>query len=99
MDELTKLSASNVQSWLSSRPVYNGSVVDLKLDEQIKLVTGDGRQGYLPDAPYDAIHVGAAAPSIPQAVSNFMWTVTAYSPLRFFIKLRYNSSSTCCKFI
>ena len=36
---------------------------------QIKLVTGDGRQGYAPDGPYDAIHVGAAAPTLPQAVS------------------------------
>ncbi|CAG0899693.1 unnamed protein product [Cyprideis torosa] len=33
---------------------------------QIKLVVGDGRQGYPPDSPYDAIHVGAAAPRLPQ---------------------------------
>ena len=32
------------------------------------LVCGDGRQGYLPNAPYDAIHVGAAAPVVPQAL-------------------------------
>lgn len=69
VEELTKLSTVNVQSWLDSKPMYNGSAVDLRLGEQIKLVTGDGRQGYLPDAPYDAIHVGAAAPSIPQPVS------------------------------
>lgn len=30
---------------------------------------GDGREGYPDMAPYDAIHVGAAAPHIPQAVS------------------------------
>nr|CDS20651.1 protein l isoaspartate o methyltransferase [Echinococcus granulosus] len=66
VEELTKLSAVNVQSWLDSRPMYNGSEVDLRVGEQVKLVTGDGRQGYPPDAPYDAIHVGAAAPSIPQ---------------------------------
>ena len=29
---------------------------------QMKVVCGDGRQGYLPDAPYDVIHVGAATP-------------------------------------
>jgi protein-L-isoaspartate(D-aspartate) O-methyltransferase len=30
------------------------------------LVIGDGRQGYASEAPYDAIHVGAAAPEIPR---------------------------------
>jgi protein-L-isoaspartate(D-aspartate) O-methyltransferase len=35
---------------------------------QIKFVTGDGRKGYEPEAPYDAIHVGAAAGELPQAV-------------------------------
>jgi hypothetical protein len=34
------------------------------------LVTvGDGRQGYSEDAPYNAIHVGAASPSLPHVVS------------------------------
>ena len=31
---------------------------------------GDGRLGYPDVAPYDAIHVGAAAPEVPQAVRN-----------------------------
>jgi len=35
---------------------------------QIEMVTGDGRLGYPPNAPYDAIHVGAAAPELPQAL-------------------------------
>ncbi|XP_052275370.1 protein-L-isoaspartate(D-aspartate) O-methyltransferase-like isoform X1 [Dreissena polymorpha] len=35
---------------------------------QLTLITGDGRQGYEPEAPYDAIHVGAAAPTLPQAL-------------------------------
>lgn len=30
---------------------------------------GDGRLGYPEAAPYDAIHVGAAAATIPKAVS------------------------------
>lgn len=30
---------------------------------------GDGREGYPADAPYNAIHVGAAAAKLPQAVS------------------------------
>lgn len=32
----------------------------------LKIVVGDGRQGYPAAAPYDAIHVGAAAVEIPQ---------------------------------
>lgn len=35
---------------------------------KIKIIEGDGRLGYPDDAPYDAIHVGAAAPEIPQAL-------------------------------
>ncbi|KAJ2539615.1 hypothetical protein EV175_006322 [Coemansia sp. RSA 1933] len=31
----------------------------------IRMVTGDGRDGYPPDAPYDCIHVGAASPEQP----------------------------------
>ncbi|EIN08614.1 protein-L-isoaspartate O-methyltransferase [Punctularia strigosozonata HHB-11173 SS5] len=32
----------------------------------IEVVCGDGRQGYANAGPYDAIHVGAAAPTLPQ---------------------------------
>uniref|UniRef100_A0A2K6SI16 Protein-L-isoaspartate(D-aspartate) O-methyltransferase n=1 Tax=Saimiri boliviensis boliviensis TaxID=39432 RepID=A0A2K6SI16_SAIBB len=32
------------------------------------LSVGDGRMGYAEEAPYDAIHVGAAAPVVPQAL-------------------------------
>ncbi|XP_022083179.1 protein-L-isoaspartate(D-aspartate) O-methyltransferase-like isoform X3 [Acanthaster planci] len=35
---------------------------------RVKLVTGDGRKGYVEGAPYDAIHVGAAAPVLPPAL-------------------------------
>ena len=58
--------------------LVNGSIENIKKDAnltsmlekgQMKLVTGDGRQGFPELAPYDAIHVGAAAPQIPQAVS------------------------------
>ncbi|EIW78312.1 protein-L-isoaspartate O-methyltransferase [Coniophora puteana RWD-64-598 SS2] len=37
-------------------------------DGKLTMVCGDGRQGYPPGAPYDAIHVGAAAPTMPQAL-------------------------------
>ncbi|KAK0449827.1 protein-L-isoaspartate O-methyltransferase [Desarmillaria tabescens] len=33
--------------------------------EEIELVVGDGRLGYEQGGPYDAIHVGAAAPTLP----------------------------------
>eukprot|EP00794_Sanderia_malayensis_P017705 gene17705-19474_t len=36
----------------------------------IKLVVGDGRQGHADEAPYDAIHVGAAAPVLPTALTD-----------------------------
>jgi len=34
----------------------------------IVMVAGDGRRGFTESAPYDAIHVGAAAPHMPQAL-------------------------------
>ena len=33
---------------------------------RVKMVVGDGREGYAEFAPYDAIHVGAAAPVLPK---------------------------------
>ncbi|XP_026463822.1 protein-L-isoaspartate(D-aspartate) O-methyltransferase-like [Ctenocephalides felis] len=40
----------------------------LLTDRHIILVTGDGRLGYEECAPYNAIHVGAAAATLPQAL-------------------------------
>ncbi|KAJ2774367.1 hypothetical protein IWQ57_000854 [Coemansia nantahalensis] len=34
-------------------------------DGRVQVVVGDGRQGYADGAPYDCIHVGAAAPATP----------------------------------
>ena len=45
---------------------------DLLTSDQVKLVVGDGRQGFAQDGPYDAIHVGAAAPTLPQSVRRFL---------------------------
>merc|ERR1719373_1498101 len=33
---------------------------------QLELVVGDGRRGWSDGGPYHAIHVGAAAPTLPQ---------------------------------
>ena len=37
---------------------------------QITMVVGDGREGWEEEGPYDCIHVGAAAPSLPPALTN-----------------------------
>ena len=61
IDELVKISIANINKdeWLAN----------LLEKGCIKMVVGDGRNGYQQLAPYDAIHVGAAVPKIPQAVS------------------------------
>ncbi|MFH4978953.1 hypothetical protein AB6A40_005662 [Gnathostoma spinigerum] len=38
---------------------------DLLESGRVVMVVGDGREGYKDEAPYKAIHVGAAAPEIP----------------------------------
>ncbi|XP_012682108.2 protein-L-isoaspartate(D-aspartate) O-methyltransferase isoform X2 [Clupea harengus] len=35
---------------------------------RVTLIVGDGRMGHTAEAPFDAIHVGAAAPTVPQAL-------------------------------
>ena len=54
----------------------------------MKIVCGDGRLGWPADAPYDAIHVGAAAPELaPALVSQLK------APGRMFIPVgTYNQS-------
>uniref|UniRef100_A0AAF5PTG6 protein-L-isoaspartate(D-aspartate) O-methyltransferase n=1 Tax=Wuchereria bancrofti TaxID=6293 RepID=A0AAF5PTG6_WUCBA len=53
--ELVDLSISNINKHHS----------DLFMDVRITMVTGDGRSGYRASAAYIAIHVGAAAPKLP----------------------------------
>jgi len=38
----------------------------LMSSDRLQYVVGDGRKGYPAGAPYDCIHVGAAAPTLPQ---------------------------------
>ena len=40
-----------------------------RLDLDVEVVVGDGSLGYPPEAPYDAIAVGAAAPRIPRTMA------------------------------
>lgn len=47
---------------------------------EIEVMAGDGRLGYPAGGPYDAIHVGAAAPTVPPALLDQL-----ASPGRMFI--------------
>ncbi|KIP04486.1 hypothetical protein PHLGIDRAFT_129466 [Phlebiopsis gigantea 11061_1 CR5-6] len=40
-----------------------GSALD---DGRIVMIEGDGRKGWVQEGPYDVIHVGAAAPTLPE---------------------------------
>ncbi|KAA3673860.1 protein-L-isoaspartate(D-aspartate) O-methyltransferase [Paragonimus westermani] len=64
--ELNQLSRDNVMNWLNQSSVARETGIEM--DKQIQLVAGDGRQGWPDQAPYDAIHVGAAAAAIPNAL-------------------------------
>ncbi|XP_031781485.1 protein-L-isoaspartate(D-aspartate) O-methyltransferase [Nasonia vitripennis] len=43
---------------------------ELLESKQLELIVGDGRLGYPNKAPYDAIHIGAAAPEAPEILIN-----------------------------
>lgn len=58
IDELVKMSAKNVQA----------DDPELISSGRIRFVVADGRLGYPEGAPYDAIHVGAAAATVPKAL-------------------------------
>lgn len=58
MSELVELAKQNVSKEDS----------DLLSSGQVQFITGDGRRGHEEMAPYDAIHVGAAASNLPQAL-------------------------------
>jgi protein-L-isoaspartate(D-aspartate) O-methyltransferase len=62
IDALTKSSVENVKR--------DGKGGLLDAVDAFRLVTGDGRDGYEKMAPYDAIHVGASAEKIPEALLN-----------------------------
>ncbi|XP_041108258.1 protein-L-isoaspartate(D-aspartate) O-methyltransferase-like isoform X2 [Polyodon spathula] len=57
------------------KELVDDSINNVKKDDpslitsgRVKLIVGDGRMGNIEEAPYDAIHVGAAAPTVPQAL-------------------------------
>ncbi|KAL4072507.1 protein-L-isoaspartate O-methyltransferase [Scleroderma yunnanense] len=57
-------------------------------DGRIEMVTGDGRLGHPADGPYDAIHVGAASPTLPQALVDQL-----KAPGKMFIPVGVSSQS------
>jgi len=61
LDELVALATANVSNDPGSK--------DLLETGTLQLLTCDGRQGHPAGAPYDAIHVGAAAPTLPAALT------------------------------
>ena len=70
LPQLSEMSKSN----LAKHPELK-SLMD---DGQLVIVTGDGRLGYPEEAPFDAIHVGAAAPvhpSFTQLHANLMMLI------------------------
>uniref|UniRef100_A0A3Q2PNH6 Protein-L-isoaspartate(D-aspartate) O-methyltransferase n=1 Tax=Fundulus heteroclitus TaxID=8078 RepID=A0A3Q2PNH6_FUNHE len=57
------------------KELVDDSINNVKKDDpslitsgRVKLLVGDGRMGHPEEAPYDAIHVGAAASNVPQAL-------------------------------
>ncbi|OBZ81984.1 Protein-L-isoaspartate(D-aspartate) O-methyltransferase [Choanephora cucurbitarum] len=52
----------------SSTRNLNKNYRDQMESKQIEIIEGDGREGYEKEAPYDCIHVGAAAPTTPEAL-------------------------------
>lgn len=57
-----------VQSSVKNIEKGNGEL--LQTGGNLEMITGDGREGYSAGAPYDAIHVGAAAPVLPHALTD-----------------------------
>lgn len=64
IDHIPELVESSIKN------IKKGNSELLQDGGNLKMVTGDGREGYLPGAPYDAIHVGAAAPVLPHALTD-----------------------------
>uniref|UniRef100_H3DIX2 Protein-L-isoaspartate O-methyltransferase n=2 Tax=Tetraodon nigroviridis TaxID=99883 RepID=H3DIX2_TETNG len=58
INQLVEMSLKNVQA----------DDPELLTSGRIKLVVGDGRLGFPEGAPYDAIHVGAAAAAVPKSL-------------------------------
>jgi len=54
-------------AWSKENMIKDGLGKALE-DGNINILSGDGRQGFVQDGPYDVIHVGAASPMLPDAL-------------------------------
>ncbi|XP_065205946.1 protein-L-isoaspartate(D-aspartate) O-methyltransferase-like isoform X2 [Planococcus citri] len=59
IDHIPQLVNKSIENVQKDKP-------ELLSSGRLKLLAGDGREGYVPEAPYNAIHVGAASPSLPE---------------------------------
>jgi protein-L-isoaspartate(D-aspartate) O-methyltransferase len=75
---LVNLSLGNLQKSNTTRDFITSGLV--------KIIKGDGKQGYPQEAPYDAIHVGAGATHLPPALVDQL-----KSPGRMFIPVEDNT--------
>ncbi|TYH09050.1 hypothetical protein ES288_A07G064900v1 [Gossypium darwinii] len=62
VEHIPELVASSIKN------IEKSTAAPLLKEGSLSVHAGDGRQGWPECAPYDAIHVGAAAPEIPQAL-------------------------------
>ncbi|WCJ36171.1 Protein-L-isoaspartate O-methyltransferase [Euphorbia peplus] len=62
VEHIPELVISSIQN------IENSAAAPLLKEGSLSVHVGDGRQGWAEFAPYDAIHVGAAAPEIPPAL-------------------------------
>ena len=58
--ELVEMAINNVKKDANAKKLLENGVM--------KFIVGDGRQGWSEGAPYDVIHVGAAAEHVPEAL-------------------------------
>ncbi|KAF7806008.1 protein-L-isoaspartate O-methyltransferase 1-like [Senna tora] len=62
VEHIPELVSSSIEN------IEKSAAAPLLKDGSLSVHCGDGRQGWAEFAPYDAIHVGAAAPEIPEAL-------------------------------
>ncbi|KAI4343683.1 hypothetical protein L6164_011002 [Bauhinia variegata] len=62
VEHIPELVSSSIEN------IQKSAAAPLLKDGALSVDVGDGRQGWPEFSPYDAIHVGAAAPEIPQAL-------------------------------
>lgn len=90
--ELVKLGIENVRSddpllLENNKIIFIGKLCEISFLNYLHIclcrVEGDGRLGYPEKAPYDAIHVGAAAPKVPEEVIFYAINVTPFLNMLF----------------